>query len=148
MNKLLSLFLIFQIILFPIYSFAQEQVTTLKEGDAAPFSGTLFSIPAAAKLLTDLEFRNETCGLEKNKAIEEQKSLFDLKISGLESSLDFCKTTKVSLLKIKEDQIDFLHKQIAEKESTWPRVLLFVGGIIIGSLITIGAAHAVTQVSD
>ena len=148
MCKLLTFFLIFQIIFFPFIALSQERVTTLQEGDKAPFDGTLFSVQAAAKLLTDLEFRKETCDLEKEKSLATQKSVFDLEISNLKSNLDFCKTTKISLLKIKDDQIDFLQKEIVKNDSTWPRVWLFVGGIVAGSLITIGAAYAVNSVAD
>ena len=37
------------------------QVTTLRIGDPAPFDGTLFSVSAAARILTDLEFTQEQC---------------------------------------------------------------------------------------
>jgi hypothetical protein len=59
-----SSFLIF----YPV-SFADEKVTTLNTGDPAPFNGTLFNTQAAARLLTDLEFTQESCQIETNRLL-------------------------------------------------------------------------------
>ena len=127
---------------------AVEQVTTVSKGDPAPFDGTLFSVPAAAKLLTDLEFSTQSCQLKIDKQLALKQSEFNLSLSGVKASLEFCNETKGQLLQIKIDQINFLQEQIEKRESQWPQALIFVGGVIVGGLITLGIAHAVVEVSN
>jgi|6_EtaG_2_1085325.scaffolds.fasta_scaffold92450_2 hypothetical protein len=148
-NLIISAFIL-NIAFIPRLAYSQEveRVTTISEGSPAPFSGTLFSTLAAAKILTDLEFTDQSCQLKIDKQLALKQSEFDLALSGVKASLKFCADTKEQLLQIKIDQINFLHKQIEKRESQWPQALIFVGGVIVGGLITLGIAHAVVEVSN
>ena len=65
-------------------AFADEAITTLAEGEAAPFSGTLFNTEAAARILVDLENSHLECKVKIDKAVAE---LEFCKSKGIEQTL-------------------------------------------------------------
>ena len=142
-------------LLVPIQAFAdtplpddsKERVTTLRLGEPAPFAGTLFSTKAAAKLMVDLKFTQETCNLEITRKLGILSADMQLKLDILQGKYVTLDTRHTSLMKIKSEQIDFLTTQI--KPPSWYESgeFWFAVGIVGGILITVGAGYALGQVS-
>ncbi len=123
----------------------RERITTLRLGEPAPFAGTLFSTKAAAKLMVDLKFTQETCNLEIDRRLGLLRADMQLKLDILQGSYDSLQTKHTSLMKVKDEQIDFLGEQI--KPVVWYESgeFWFAMGVVGGILITIGAGYALGQ---
>ena len=123
-----------------------ELVSTLNEGDVAPFSGTLFSTAAAAKLLAELELNDESCQIAINKEVSLVEARYQLDIDNLNArivSLDESYTQRIA---IKDNHIDFLDQQLVK--SSRPRnELWFAIGVVGGVVITGTAAWSMGQIS-
>ena len=123
-----------------------ELVSTLNEGDVAPFSGTLFSTAAAAKLLAELELNDESCQIAINKEVSLVEARYQLDIDNLNArivSLDESYTQRIA---IKDNLIDFLDQQLAK--SSRPRnELWFAIGVVGGVVLTGTAAWSMGQIS-
>ena len=137
---------ILNILLYPTVSMADEKVATVSEGDPAPFSGTLFNTQAAARFLTEIEFAEESCKIKIDRELELQKAEYTLTIDQLRASLEANQSIYDQTLILKNDQIEFLENQNARNRISpaWT----FVGGVVIGSLVAIGSAHAINSVSS
>ena len=101
--------ILFLIISLPVCTFsniaiADEKVATLKEGDTAPFDGTIFNTEAAARLIIDLESSQKSCDLKVDEEVEKTKARCQLDI-------DIMKATR-DALQIKYDEIMFRFKFI------------------------------------
>ena len=120
-------------------------IVTLKVGEPAPFSGTLFSTKAAAKLLIDLEYSSETCKLEKDRELGILRSKLQLQVDLCIASRDAQKLRFDETLLIKTGQISFLESQL--KPTPWYESgeFWFAVGLVGGVLITVGAGYAIGQ---
>ena len=134
-----------QAVFFPLIAHADEQVATVNEGDPAPFTGTLFSTEAAARLLIDLETNQEACRIEKERELQLQAAKFQLEIDNLQSSLAYCNEACVQRLAIKTEQIDYLSTELTRKKvhPAW----IFIGGIVAGTAITLGSGYTISQIA-
>ena len=131
----------------PPNSWDGEEITALQEGEAAPFSGTLFSISAATRLMIDLEYTQKSCQIEIDKQLGFQKTELQLKIDNLNASIDSCNQRHEDILKIKNDQILFLDDQL-KKANPNNKVLWFAIGIASGVVITGVAGWSLGQISS
>lgn len=123
----------------------RERVTTLRLAEPAPFAGTLFSTKAAAKLMVDLKFTQETCNLEIDRRLGLLRGDMQLKLDILQGSYNSLQNKHTSLMQIKSEQIEFLEGQI--KPTVWYESgeFWFAMGVVGGILITIGAGYALGQ---
>ena len=127
--------------------FADETVVTINEGEPAPFTGTLFSTEAAAKLLIDLEFTQETCQIEIDRQLGLQSAQFQLQVDNITAEKDFCESTSNDLLAIKSDQIDFLTDQL--EKSTSPRATwVFASGVVAGIALVAVTGWTMGQITQ
>ena len=126
---------------------ADERVVTIKKGDPAPFSGTLFNTPAAARLMVDLEFTQATCKVETDRQLGLLRSELQLKIDLCGARNEALMLRHSEILLIKNDQINFLEKQF--KPQPWYKTTEFgiVVGVVLGIGITIGAGYALGQIN-
>tara|TARA_Y100000310_G_scaffold159485_1_gene159045 strand:+ start:171 stop:650 length:480 start_codon:yes stop_codon:yes gene_type:complete len=135
--------------ILPTAVFAEDvppKVATLKMGDAAPFDGTLFSTEAAAKLLVDLENQSKKCDIEKNKALDLLRAQMQLTIDNKKAEFDALKFKHDGILKIKNEQIDFLQDKL-EPPSWYDSGEFWVAiGVVMGIGLTVAAGYAVGQV--
>ena len=154
-NKLIAFLTCFSFFLYTTPSLADEsskadevteQVTTLTLGDPAPFDGTLFSIPAAANILVQLENADAACQIKINKEIgitstnlQYQLDVSQSRVIALQSEIDLVRT-------LNDDHIEFLTRQ-ASANSKNNDALWLGGGIVGGILITVAAAWSLNQAS-
>ena len=107
---------------------ANDQIVTLKKNDPAPFSGTLFSTSAAARVAIELENSETTCGLKIGEAVEKQKAYDQFQLD------------------LKQNQIDSLTEQL--KKNTGPQpAWWFAGGVVGGIVVSLATAYAYSQIS-
>ena len=146
LKKILSVYVSSFLIFHPA-AFADEKVTTLSEGDLAPFTGTLFNTEAAARLLADLELSTRSCQIETDRLVGIKQAEMQLEIDSLQASLDATKLRYDDVLLIKNNQIDFLDQQLS-KSAKPNNELWLVLGIVGGVAITGAAAWSINQVSS
>jgi len=123
-----------------------EKVTSIKIGEIAPFSGTLFSTSAAARLLADLETRDTLCDIICAERLEIQKATLQFKIDVSRASFDALQLKYDETLKIKDDQIVFLERQV--KRPKISKDVYFVVGVLSGVALTMGSAYAIGQAAN
>jgi len=145
-KKILAMYISSFLILSP-FAWADDEIVKLNQGDTAPFSGTLFSTTAAAKLIVELEYDKEACEIEKRRDLGIQKAELDLKIDILKSKYDACESRHVDLMAIKNDQILFLDTQL-KKSVNKNTPLWFAIGVASGVAITMASAWSINQVSN
>ena len=122
-----------------------ELVASINEGEAAPFSGTLFSTAAAAKLLAELELNSESCQLQVDREVSIVSARYQLDIDNLNARILSLETSYTSRIDIKDDHILFLDQQLA-KSSNPRNELWFALGVVGGVLITGAAAWSLGQI--
>ena len=121
------------------------QVTTLRAGEPAPFDGTLFSVPAAARLLTDLEFTQEQCNLQITNRLSLQQSEFQLQLDTQLARYTALEYKHTELMNLRTQQIDFLTENYQPRAWYESGEFWFAMGIVGGVLITVGAGYAIGQ---
>ena len=124
---------------------APERVTTLRAGDPAPFAGTLFSVPAAARLLTDLEFTQEACALETTRRLSLQASEFQLQLDLKQARIDSLEYRHTELMALRSQQINFLTENYEPQKWYESGEFWFSMGVVGGVLVTIAAGYAIGQ---
>ena len=140
------LFFFSYILLFPTLARGSEKVATVKQGERAPFTGTLFNTEAAARLLADLETNKKWCEIEADRKLGIQKTEMQLKIDILQASRDSLQIRHDEIIKIKKGQIDYLEKKLTKPRV--PNELWFVIGTIAGASLAIGAGYSMSQLSN
>jgi hypothetical protein len=120
-----------------------EMAYTLRMGEAAPFAGTLFSVAAAARLLANLEFTQESCNLQISEKVRLSEANMQLRIDTEHARFEALQYRHTELMRIRNDQIQFLTAQYKprswyEKGDFW-----FGVGTVTGVLITVVAAYAI-----
>ena len=143
-KRILAVYICSFLAFYPV-SRAEEQVTTLSAGEAAPFSGTLFNTEAAARLLTELEFTQQTCQLEIDRQLGIQRTTMQLEIDNLTASVTSCNQRYDQVLDIKNNQILFLDEQLKQANPN-NKVLWFAIGIASGVLVTAAAGWTMGQI--
>lgn len=147
-NLLTNFLIIFLAAMTPTLGLCQGKIFNIKQGQKAPFSGTLFDIEASADLTIRLENHAAQCKLRLTKVEEvcqaESKFKLDLKIA----ELDAISLRHSEILKIKNDQIKFLQKQASGVQPWYESNALWVSvGIVLGLSIAYGSASAWGQVA-
>jgi len=137
---------VLQSLLIPLPAFADEQVATVREGELAPFTGTLFSTEATARMLAELELSEESCDLRISRAVELKEAELQLSLDQLQIRYDTSNDIFAQRLEIRDQQIQFMERELTRTKvhPAW----FFVGGIVVGSLTAIGTAAALNQVSQ
>ena len=143
-KRAISIYFICFLIACP--AFADKKITSIKKGEKAPFTGTIFNDEAAADILIQMENFDTACQSRTDKALGEQSAKNQFEIDKLNAKLNSCQTRYVEVLKIKEDQIDFLTKQVKKSNSS-NGVLWFAGGVTGGIIISLATAYAYNQIS-
>ena len=145
--KYKHLFICVCLFLFSTVAHADEAITTLVEGEPAPFTGTLFSTAAAARLLADMEANQELCQvhIETQLALQEAKLTYELETT--KASLAACQLRETEIIELKQQQINLLSIEL-ERANRVPKWVIFSGGVVGGVGLTIASAWALNQASE
>jgi hypothetical protein len=123
-------------------------VATLQKGDVAPFTGTLLSPSAAAKLLTDLQFTEEQCKLKTDYQLSLLRTDLQLKIDMLQVKLDTQSSLNKDLISIKDKHIEYLQSAIEPPPWYESGEFWFTVGLVGGVLVTVAAGYAIGQAGN
>jgi hypothetical protein len=132
-----------QTLIIPLPAFADEEVATVQEGESAPFTGTLFSTEATARMLAEIELSRESCDIRIGEAVERKEAEMQLSLDQLQIRFDSNSEIFNQRLLIRNGQIDFLQQQL--RPPSWyehPALWISVG-LIVGAGATIGVTYAV-----
>jgi hypothetical protein len=144
-KKNVHLFFTFVFLVMPaLTAHAGEKVVTIKQGDAAPFDGTLFNTEASARVLVDLELANESCQVLVNRETDALRASLQLDYRNLEATHSALQLRFDETILVKNGQIDFLQAQVSK-----PRVskeLTFVLGILTGIGVTAASAYTLNSI--
>ena len=125
---------------------ANDQIVTLKKNDLAPFSGTLFSTSAAARIAIELENKDAVCGLKISEAVDKQKAFDKFQLDLKQASLDACSEKYTVVVDLKQQQLNDLTEQL--KKNTGPQpAWWFAGGVVGGIVVSLATAYAYSHVA-
>jgi len=157
-SKILAVLLSFTLVFIPCVATAGEtdpddslnvngKIMVMGKGQRTPFAGILFDIRAATKLKLDAQFAEKKFQLE----LKYQKSLlsseFKLKLGLLQAKHDFLKDRSDSLLKIKAEEIGRLQELVKKNPNSYSH-WWFIGGIVVGCLLSIGVYDAAVKINN
>lgn len=153
-NKIISLALVFSIFA-PTLALAVDPptiltagtFTILKKDQPAPFTGFLFDQSSVAKLLAETEYKLLELKLKSEFTLKSSEALWKLKLDNSAAALLSFEEKHTSLISIKNVEIERLTKIALEKPnkySSW----WFVGGIVLGIGLTVGAIYGVSGVTN
>ena len=118
-----------------------EDVVTIKEGDPAPFEGTLMKPSAIAKLLADHDAKLETCKVDSEKDLALQEAKLTLKLKLTEADLAACNARLTTSEKMYNELLD----QTLKKRSLG-KTAIFAGGVVTGVGVMLGSAWILNQI--
>ena len=152
-KKIISIFTLFVYVFcsMPAVAYADEpeqKITTLRKGQPAPFSGTLFNTAAAARLQVDLQFTEESCKLETQRELGLLKSKLQLDIDLLKAQLSSQQQLHQDVLLIKNDQIKFLEGYSLEAKWYESNEFWLVTGLVAGIAVTAIAGWSLGQANN
>jgi len=152
-KKIISIFTLFMYVFcaMPAVAYADEpeqKITTLRKGQPAPFSGTLFNTAAAARLQIDLQFTEESCKLETQRELGLLKSRLQLDIDLLKAQLSSQQQLHQDVLLIKNDQIKFLEGYSLEAKWYESNEFWLVTGLVAGIAVTAIAGWSLGQANN
>ena len=124
------------------------QIMSIEEGATAPFAGTLFSTRAAAKLLLDLQYNEESCKIEIDREKGLLSAKFQLDIDKLNSTLAIERDLSQERLAIKSSQVEFLMKRYEPAPWYESGEFWFALGLVGGVLVTVASGYALGQAAD
>jgi len=123
------------------------RVTVIGQGERTPYGGLLFDLRASVKLKLDKEFALKKYELQLDLQKKLLTSEFTLNLGLLQTKHDSLQDKHTSLLKIKNDEIERLQELIKKSPNDYTQ-WYFVGGIIIGCLLSIGVYYAAVKVNQ
>ena len=127
-------------------AFASDDVITLKKGEPAPYSGTLLSPAAAARLLATGEADLATClaDAKRDKAILTAEK--DFEIQTAEAKLARCTFESARKEELYLERIDWLEKK--SNPPSWQQPVTFVGGVVIGMATVALSAWTLDKIQE
>ncbi len=143
LKKALALFLLISFI--PLTLQAQEQrgrYTRLLEGNTSPFDAWCFDDPAFAMIKAKIDMMEESCNLTIQKAVEQERARYSLKVKNLELRLDTLKKETDNIILIKDQEIKKLEEAALKRPSDYS-IWWATGGIAVGVLGTLAIVFAV-----
>jgi chaperonin cofactor prefoldin len=125
-----------------------EAISPMKKGQVAPFTGVLMSPEAVAKVIVELNSRDEQITIEVTKARAEQQVKDQYKIDELNADLDHQKKIAAAEKDSLNKQLKIINDQLAKAEKTKNDMPLYVGlGALAGAAVAVLAVMGVTAVS-
>lgn len=152
-KKIITAFTLFTYIFcgLPAVVYADEpeqKITTVREGQPAPYSGTLFNTAAAARLQVDLQFTEESCKLETQRELGLMRAKLQLDIDLLNAQLKSQQQLHQDTLLIKNDHIKFLESYSLERKWYDSNEFWLVTGLVAGITVTAIAGWSLGQANN
>lgn len=123
-------------------------VMTLHMGDTAPMDGTFFSIEAAARILTNLEFADATCTLRLNEQLRLQEARLRLEIDTERARFAGLEYRHNEMIRVRDEQITFLTNQIRPRQWYETVEFWFGMGSLVGVVVTVAAGYALSLANN
>ena len=125
---------------------ATPKVVTLRQGEKAPFAGTLLNPAAAAHTIAEKENIVSQCKLTKDYVEQKEKARCDLLVGTMQASLDASKYKYDAVTKIKDDEIERLSKIALDQPNRYNHWWA-AGGFIAGIVTSITVFYAAVEVT-
>jgi hypothetical protein len=132
----------------PVDPAAAAFVAALREGDPAPFNGTLFSTVAAARLLADMELRAATCEVETVRRLSVLEADMQLRIDTELARNEALQYRYGHMIEIRDGQIEFLSARIRAPEWYEGGEFWFAVGAVVGIIVVVVSGYALSLVSN
>ena len=123
---------------------AQPLMTSLDEGQAAPFSGRLFNDEAVASIIAGKEFVEQQCEIQMSLDYSLQLAEKQLQIDYLGIEKETLQKKHEALIDIRDEEIKSLRKHINPKRSMW----IFFGGFTLGTASSLATYYAVNKIAE
>ena len=142
-----NLFLVyFCVWLIALPAFGKEEIVEIKENESAPFAGILLNDQAAAKLLVNLDAKQETCQIFIDEAVEKKSVELNYRIDICDIKLETEKSLRISQVKLRDDHITNLEKIVLKRRV--PNEIWFTLGVFGGVGITLAAGYALGEINN
>ncbi len=151
-KRILSLFMAIVMATAPTIVLAEEaeqegQLTTINKGEEAPYSGILLDSIAAEKINIDKKYSLLKYDLELDLEIKKLKAQYDLQLGTLQAQHDSLEDKHISLLKIKNDEIDRLRDIVKDNPNDHNHWWL-AGGVVAGIVTSIAIFYAAVEIKE
>ena len=151
-KKTLSVFMALVLVVIPAVALAQEaeeegKLTTINMGEIAPYSGILLDSIAVAKINVDKKFSLLKYDLQLDLEIKKIKAEYDLQLGTLQAQHDSLEDKHISLLKIKNDEINRLRDILKDNPNDYNHWWL-AGGVTAGILTSIAIFYAAVEIKE
>tara|TARA_R110002074_G_scaffold60827_1_gene147459 strand:+ start:414 stop:818 length:405 start_codon:yes stop_codon:yes gene_type:complete len=123
---------------------AQPLMTSLDEGQAAPFGGRLFNDEAVASIIAGKEFAEQQCEIQMSLDYSLQLAEKQLQIDYLGIEKETLQKKHEALIDIRDEEIKSLRKHINPKRSMW----VFFGGFTLGTASSLATYYAVNKIAE
>jgi hypothetical protein len=123
-----------------------EVITPLRKGTKAPFTGSLLSPQAMAKIIVEMRLANERIAIEVDKAKEECDAHCEKKISDKTAGCEADRKIAQATIEQNIKDIESLNKELKILEDSQPNVYLWTGlGFLAGIGVSILTVYAVSE---
>jgi len=149
---MLSVFMALVMATLPTVVLAQEteeegKLTTINIGEVAPYSGILLDTIAAAKINVDKKYSLLKYDLELDLEIKKIKAQYDLQLGTLQAQHDSLEDKHISLLKIKNDEINRLRDILKDNPNDYNHWWM-AGGVVAGIVTSIVIFYAAVEIKE
>jgi hypothetical protein len=129
-----------------LLAFADDDVVTVQKGEPAPFSGTLLSPAAAARLLAKGEKDLATClaDAKRDQDLLEAQKTFEVQTA--EAKLAQCTLESQKKQELYLERIDWLEKKVSPP--SWQGPVLFAGGVVAGMGVVVLSAWTLDKIQE
>ena len=149
-KNIISFFLVVCLVLLPFHVHATDlsgKVTSLAQGQKAPYAGILLDQLAASKMLVDKKYLSLEIELNLRKEFATQLASKSLAFDLLKAEHDSLKKYHLEVLKLKEKQIGDLNLMLKENSGSRHTHWWVMGGVVIGIALSIAVFYASVEVA-
>ena len=127
-------------------AFAEDEVVTIQKNEPAPFTGTLLSPSAAARLLATGEKDLATCiaDAKRDKELLEAQKNFELQTA--EAKLAQCTLNSEKKQELYLERIEWLEKKVSPP--SWQGPVMFAGGVVVGMATVALSAWTLDKIQE
>ena len=127
-------------------AFADDEVVTVQKVEPAPFTGTLLSPTAAARLVATGEKDLATCiaDAKRDKDLLEAKKNFELQTA--EAKLAQCTLNSEKKQELYLERIEWLEKKVSPP--SWQGPVLFGTGVVVGMGVVALSAWTLNKIQE